>query len=90
MIAPVENGQLNDMRQLDRLYEMHLTAASYDNWKQHCEVWRQEAHTLERLLAEAVGALEKSPHTSQHCDGNNYLCTRCTALARIKAAKEQI
>lgn len=49
--------------ELDKLYKMHLTAASYDNWKQHCEVWRKEAHEAADELsrqAERIAVLERA------------------------------
>ena len=30
--------------ELDRLYRAHLVAATIENWQQHCELWRLEAH----------------------------------------------
>lgn len=49
------------LEELDRLYELHLIAASYDNWKQHCEVWRMAAHKAASLL-ESQAALVKQEH----------------------------
>jgi hypothetical protein len=59
----------------DRLYNMHLVAASYENWKQHCDVWRNFAHDL-------VGTIERQQRECKwfgevmavmHRDGGHYL-----------------
>lgn len=61
---------------LDRIYEMHLVAASSENWRQHCELWRKEAHdyaaTIERLQRERKEVLTLGRECELSITGDPY------------------